>query len=138
MFQIDNRLSLKEGEKHLQQSTFVLSGVENKVSVQDVAKVKERTNQLDKEGIGFPNVHCSFPKGTLQWQRYSIKTWHKFKAKAAKNRHSDRVQGEKDSKFPLIVDQGRNKMFSTKLDCCSANSEILQHDSVKDNNRWSS
>ena len=43
------------------------------------------------------------------------------------------MQGEKDSKFPLIVDQGRNKMFSAKLDCCYANSKISQHDGVKDN-----
>lgn len=48
------------------------------------------------------------------------------------------MQGEKDSKFPMIFDQSRNKMFSAKLDCCFANSEILQHDGVKDNDRWSS
>jgi len=39
----------KEGEKHLQQPTLVLSSVENKVLVQEVAKVKEkRTKQLGK------------------------------------------------------------------------------------------
>ena len=48
------------------------------------------------------------------------------------------MQSEKDSKFPLIIDQGRNQMFSAKLDCFSANSENVQHDGVKDCNRWSS
>ena len=47
------------------------------------------------------------------------------------------MQGEKNSKFPLIIDQCRNMMFTTKLDCCSASSEKVQHDSVKDNNVWS-
>ena len=42
LFQNDNRLPLKKGEKHLQQPTLVLSGVENKVSMQEVAKVKEK------------------------------------------------------------------------------------------------
>ena len=46
------------------------------------------------------------------------------------------MQGEKESKFPLVVDHGRKNMFSENLDCCSANSEILQRDGVKDNNRW--
>ena len=41
-------LSLKESEKYLQQSTLVLSSVENKVLMQEVAKVKERTKQLGK------------------------------------------------------------------------------------------
>lgn len=117
----------------------MLSGVENKVPVQEDAKVKEkRTKQLGKEGMGFTNVHFWLPKGTLQWRRNLGKSQLKYKAKAAKNFHRYKVQGEKDSKFPLIIDQGRNKMFSTKLDCCSANLEILQHDGVKDSNRWSS
>ena len=88
--------------------------------------------------MGFTNVHCWFPKGTLQWQRNLGKSRLKYKEKAAKNCHRDKVQDEKDSKFPLIVEKGRKKMLSTKLDCCSANSEKLQHDSVKDSNRWSS
>ena len=67
-----------------------------------------------------------------------VKIRHKFKAKAAKNRHNDSVKGEKDSKFPLIIDQGRNKISSTKLDFYSENSENVQHEGVKDNNKWSS
>lgn len=42
LFHNDNKFPLKQGEKHLQQQTLVLSGVENKVSVQEVAKVKEK------------------------------------------------------------------------------------------------
>ena len=75
--------------------------------------------------MGFTNVHCWFAKGTLQWQRNLGKSRLKYKAKAAKNRHTDKVQGEKDSMFPLIFDYSRNKMFSSKLDFCSTNSEIL-------------
>ena len=47
------------------------------------------------------------------------------------------MQGEKVSKLPLIVDQGRNKMVSAKIDFCSTNSEILQHDGVSDSKRRS-
>ena len=57
--------------------------------------------------------------------------------KTTKNRHGDNMQGEKVSKFPLIVVQGRNKMVCAKIDCCSKNSEILQHDGVNDNKRRS-
>jgi len=67
LFLIDNRLSLKEGEKHLQQSTLVLNSIENKVLVQKVGKFKERTQQDVKEDMGLKNVHFWFPKGTLQW-----------------------------------------------------------------------
>ena len=91
---------------------MVLSGVENKMSVQEVAKFKEkRTKQLGKEGMGFRNVHCWFPKGKLQWQRNLGKSQLKYKEKVAKTCHRDKVKGEKDSKFPLIVDQGRKKCF---------------------------
>ena len=49
---------MKEDDKQLQQSTLVLNGAENKLSMQEVAKVKEREKKLDKEGTRFRNVHC--------------------------------------------------------------------------------
>ena len=85
--------------------------------MQEVAKFKEkRTKQLGKECMGLTNVHCWFPKGTLQWRRNLGKSRINYKAKGAKNHHGDKVQGEKDSKFPMIVDKGRTMMFSAKLD----------------------
>ena len=42
LFQFESRLSLKEDDKKLQQSTLVSNGAENKVLVKEVAKVKER------------------------------------------------------------------------------------------------
>ena len=75
LFQIDNRLSLKEGEKHLQQSTLVLRSVGNKMPVQESAKVKEKvTKKLGKEGMGSTSASLWFPKGTWQWRRYLVKS----------------------------------------------------------------
>ena len=58
LFQFESMLSLKEDDKQLQKSTLVLNGAKNKVSVQEVAKVKERANQLSKEVTRLSNDHC--------------------------------------------------------------------------------
>ena len=115
MFQFERILSLKGDDKQLQQSTLVLNSAENKLSMQEVAKVKEREKKLDKEGTRFRNVHCWFQKGMVQWRRNLVKNRHKFKANSAKNGHKDRMQGECNSKFPLIKYQCRNKIFTTNL-----------------------
>ena len=122
LFQFESRLSLRQDDKQLQQSTLAFNSAKKKVSVQEVAKVQERTKKLGKEGTGFRNVHCWFSKGMVQWRRNLVKNRHKFKAKA-KNRHKDRMQGENNSKFPLIIEQCRNRIFTTKLDFYSASSE---------------
>ena len=66
LFRDVNRLPLKEGEKdekHLQQSTLVLSSVGNKMSVQESAKVKEKaTKQLGKKDMGSTNACFWFSK----------------------------------------------------------------------------
>ena len=54
-----------------------------------------------------------------------------------KNRQKDRIQGESNFQFPLIIEQCRNNMFTAKLSCCSASFENVQHDKVKVNNGWS-
>ena len=122
---------MKEDDKQLQQSTLVLNGAENKASVQEVAKVKERTKQLGKEGTGFRNFHYLFRKGMVQWRRNLVRNRHKFKANSTKNHHKDKMQGESNFKFPLIIDQCRNKMFTTNLSFYSASSVNVQHGNVK-------
>ena len=102
------------------------NGVENKVSVQEVEKVQERKNKPEKEGTRLRNDQCWLQKGMVQLRRNFFKNRHKFKANSTKNRHKDRMQGESNFKFPLIIDQFRNKMFTTKLDCCIASSENVQ------------
>ena len=64
-FQFERRLSFKEDDMQLQQSSLVLNGVEEKVSVQEVAKVQKREKKLRKEGIEFINFHCWFHKGMV-------------------------------------------------------------------------
>ena len=67
LFQFESRLSLKEDDKQLQQSTLVLNGTENKVSEQEVEKVQERAKKLDKEGTRFRNDQCWCQKYMVQW-----------------------------------------------------------------------
>ena len=106
--------------------------------VQESAKVKEKAlKKFDKEGTGSTNYCFWFPKGTWKWRRYLVKSRRKYKLRTTKNHHGDSVQGEKVFKFPLIVEQGRNKMVFAKMDCCSEYSEILQHDSVNESKRRS-
>ena len=63
-----------------------------------------------------------FPKGTWKSRRYLVKSRCKYKVISVKNRHDDNVQGEIVFKFPLINDQGRNKMVSARKGCCFENS----------------
>ena len=106
--------------------------------VREGEKVKEKvTKQLGKEGMGSTNACYWFPKGTWQWRRYLVKSRHKYKAISTKNRHGESVQGETVFKFPLINDQGRNKMVSTRISCYYENSEKFQHDGVNDSKRRS-
>ena len=96
----------------MQQSTVVLRGVGNKMSVQESEKIKEKvTKQLGKEGMGSKNVGLWFPKGTWKWKRYLVKSRRKYKAGLDKNLHYDSVQGETVFKFPLIDDRGRKSLF---------------------------
>ena len=90
--------------------------VQNKVLVQEGAKVQEREKHFDKEGTKFNNDHYWFQKGRVLWRGNLVKNRHKYKANSTKNRHKDRMQGESNFKFPLIIDQCKNNMFTTKLD----------------------
>ena len=47
------------------------------------------------------------------------------------------MHGESNFKFPLIIDQCRNMMFSTNLSFFSDSSVNVQHDNVKVSNAWS-
>ena len=128
---------MKEDDKQLQQLSLVSIGAENKVLVQDGAKVQERAKQLDKEGTKFSNDHCWFQRGMVQWRTNLVRNRHKYKANSAKNRHKDRMKGESNFQFPLIIDQCRNNMFTTKLSFCFSSFKNVQHNNVKVSNIWS-
>ena len=101
--------------------------------VQESAKVKEKvTNKFDKEGMGSKNYCFWFPKSTWQWKIYLVKSRCKYKARLVMNHHGDSVQGETVFKFPLINEQGRNNIVSSRTTCFSTNSSDLQHEGINE------
>lgn len=64
-----------------------------------------------KSSSGFNNVFALKKDGAWQWLSHLVKVWAKCKARHAKHRNGDNVQGEvnlKLKKFPLIEGRGEN------------------------------
>ena len=136
LFQSEGRLSLKEDDKKLQQLSLVLIGAGNKVSVQEGAKIQERVKHPEEKAQSSTMIITGFRRA---WY-YGEETWSGINTSTRliqkKNLHKDRMQGESNFQFPLIIDQSRNNMFTAKLSFCSASFENVQHDNVKVNNSW--
>ena len=103
--------------------------------LKNVGIKKQMQEKFDKEEIdsktssrGFHYVFSLDKDGAWRWRSHLVNIWAKCKARHAKHRNDENVQGEvnlKLHKFPLIEYRGGNVHIPSKEVFCSAYSRKL-------------